>query len=85
MANELCKRINRLKSDGNPDAVLCVVLPMDGFHLYKRELDAMPVRVLGLNSLDPTLSWKFYRIGRKLMNGEERHGPLIHRRYYVSC
>ena len=53
LADEVVSRINKLWSEGvssmdswvqPPD--VAIVIPMDGFHLYRSELDAMEVSIL---------------------------------------
>ena len=46
LATAVCNRCNQLH--GVPGRPLAVVVPMDGFHLYKRELDTMPDPVVGV-------------------------------------
>lgn len=58
IAHEVAKRINKLwpekassfDSEIQPPDV-AIVIPMDGFHLYRSELDAMKVSVLLLPTL----------------------------------
>ncbi|KAI8469901.1 MAG: hypothetical protein J3K34DRAFT_521810 [Monoraphidium minutum] len=48
LAQLLCRRVNELLAEQRgaaappPAAPLCAVVPMDGFHYYRRQLDAMP-------------------------------------------
>ncbi|CAI0434272.1 unnamed protein product [Linum tenue] len=84
LASEVVKRVNKLwplkassfDSQVNPPDV-AVVLPMDGFHLYRKQLDAMEVEacclflycdmeLLNLSSV-LTFSMLFLRTQRKLM------------------
>ncbi|XP_024535263.1 putative uridine kinase C227.14 [Selaginella moellendorffii] len=43
LANEVSGRVNKLHQERNPGLVseIAIAVPMDGFHLYKHQLDAM--------------------------------------------
>lgn len=42
LAQLVCQRINQLAAKQHTQQPVAVVVPMDGFHYYKHELDQMP-------------------------------------------
>ncbi|KAJ6441357.1 kinase-related protein [Purpureocillium lavendulum] len=50
LAQAVSDKINNLhKTNSSPDQKLCSVLPMDGFHLYRSQLAAMPDPVMAIH------------------------------------